>query len=233
MFPLLAESWHNSPDTILVGHSYGGSVITEAGTDSHVVGWVYIAAHIPDAGESEREDVKRFPSALSKTAVQKTPDGFTYIQPNEFREYFATDLPSEVAAFAAHSQMLIPYSSFGAKITMAAWKTKPSWILVATSDKTINPDLERWYGSRAHSHMVEVEGASHAVFGRVPKRSQPSSRQQRLTPNNAEAGILTSRLCMNFQFTSDPISLPGGTSPKLMSELKKAPLSRSKTVQLP
>lgn len=159
-----------SGDTILVGHSYGGSVITEAGTDSHVVGLVYIAAHMPDAGESEREDGKRFPSALSKTtAVKKTPDGFTYIEPNEFREYFAADLPSDVAAFAAHSQMLIPDSSFAARITTAAWKTKPSWMLVATSDKTINPDLERWYASRAHSHMVEVEGASHAVYQSRPK----------------------------------------------------------------
>ena len=85
---------------ILVAHSYGGSVITEAGTDPSVAGLVYVAAHMPDAGESEADDGKRFPSDLSKsTAIKKTADGFDYLDPAQFREYFAADLPAEQAAF--------------------------------------------------------------------------------------------------------------------------------------
>src|SRR3954447_18724349 len=87
---------------ILVAHSYGGAVITEAGTDSSVAGLVYIAAHMPDAGESEAADGKRFPSDLSKsTAIEKTPGGFDYLDPALFREYFAADLPAKQAGFMA------------------------------------------------------------------------------------------------------------------------------------
>src|SRR5271154_2065108 len=93
---------------ILVAHSYGGSVITEAGTDPSVVGLVYIAAHMPDAGEKESEDGKRFPSDLTKSgAIKKTSDGFTYLDPAQFRQYFAADLSEEQADFEAHSQVLI------------------------------------------------------------------------------------------------------------------------------
>lgn len=157
-------------DCILVGHSYGGAVITEAGNDDRVAGLVYVAAHMPDAGESEREDGKRFPSAISKSkAIQKTADDFTYIDPAQFHKYFAADLDPRIAAFGARSQVLIPDRNFEAKITRAAWRTKPSWMLVATADKTIHPDLERWYGARAHSHVIEVKGASHAVYQSRPR----------------------------------------------------------------
>ena len=155
---------------ILVGHSYGGAVITEAGTDSSVVGLVYIAAHMPDAGESEAEDGKRFPSDLSKSnAVKKTADGFTYLDPAQFQEYFAADVPAAQAAFMARSQVLNADANFKAVITTAAWRTNPSWMLVATKDRAINPDLERWYATRANSHKVEVSGASHAVYVSRPK----------------------------------------------------------------
>src|ERR1700736_2216173 len=131
---------------ILVGHSYGGAVITEAGTDSSVAGLVYVAAHMPDAGENEADDGKRFPSDLSKSgAIKKTADGFTYLDPVQFHEYFAADLPAEQAAFMARSQVLNAADNFKAVITTAAWRTKPSWMLVATKDRAINPDLERWY----------------------------------------------------------------------------------------
>ena len=150
---------------ILVAHSYGGAVITEAGTDPSVAGLVYIAAHMPDAGENEADDGKRFPSDLSKSgAIKKTADGFTYLDPARFREYFAADLSAEQAAFMARSQVLNLADNFKAVITTAAWKTKPSWLLVAGSDRTINPDLERWYATRANSHKVEVSGASHSVY---------------------------------------------------------------------
>jgi pimeloyl-ACP methyl ester carboxylesterase len=155
---------------ILVAHSYGGAVITEAGTDPSVAGLVYVAAHMPDAGENEADDGKRFPSDLSKSgAIKKTADGFTYLDPAQFHEYFAADLPAEQAAFMARSQVFNLADNFKAVITTAAWRSKPSWMLVAAADRTINPELERWYAARANSHKVEVPGASHAVYVSRPK----------------------------------------------------------------
>ena len=155
---------------ILVAHSYGGAVATEAGNDPSVVGLVYVAAHMPDAGESEAEDGKRFPSDLSKsTGIKKTPDGFTFLDPAQFHEYFAADLPVDQAAFLARSQVPNFADNFKAIITTAAWRTKPSWMLVAGADRTINPELERWYAKRANSHMIEVPGASHALYVSHPK----------------------------------------------------------------
>ena len=155
---------------ILVAHSYGGSVLTEAGTDPSVVGLVYVAAHMPDAGENEADDGKRFQSDLSKSgAIKKTADGFTYLDPAQFHDYFAADLPAEQAALMARSQVLNFADNFKAVITTAAWRSKPSWMLVAGSERTINPDLERWYATRAKSHMVEVPGASHSVYVSRPK----------------------------------------------------------------
>jgi pimeloyl-ACP methyl ester carboxylesterase len=156
--------------SILVAHSYGGAVITEAGSDPSVAGLVYIAAHMPDAGENEADDGKRFPSDLSKSGgIKKTLDGFTYIDPAQFHEYFAADLSAEQAAFMARSQVFNLGDNFKAVITTAAWRSKPSWMLVAAADRTINPDLERWYATRAHSHKVEVAGASHCVYISRPK----------------------------------------------------------------
>jgi pimeloyl-ACP methyl ester carboxylesterase len=155
---------------ILVGHSYGGAVITEAGADPSVVGLVYIAAHMPDVGENEADDGKRFPSDLSKsTAIEKTADGFTYLDPAQFHEYFAADLTTEQAAFMARSQVLNLAENFKAVITTAAWRSKPSWMLVAGKDRAINPNLERWYAERAKSNKVEVPGASHAVYVSRPR----------------------------------------------------------------
>ena len=123
---------------ILVGHSYGGAVITEAGTDSTVVALVYVAAHMPDVGENEAQDAKRFPSDLSKsTAIKKTPDGFTYLDPAQFHEYFAADVPADLAAFMARAQVFNKGENFQAVITKAAWRSKPSWMIVATKDRAI------------------------------------------------------------------------------------------------
>jgi pimeloyl-ACP methyl ester carboxylesterase len=157
--------------SILVAHSYGGAIITEAGMEPSVAGLVYVAAHMPDAGEKESDDGKRFPSDLAKSgAIKKTPDGFTYIDPAQFHELFAADLPVDQAAFMARSQVFNFADNFSATITTAAWRTKPSWMLVAGSDRTINPDLERWYAKRAGSHTVEVAGASHSVYVSHPKQ---------------------------------------------------------------
>ena len=130
---------------------------------------MYIAAHMPDAGENEADDGKRFPSDLSKFgAIKKTADGFTYLDPAQFHEYFAADLSAEQAAFMARSQVSNLADNFKAVITTPAWRSKPSWML-AESDRTINPDLERCYATRANSHKVEVFGASHAVNVSRPK----------------------------------------------------------------
>jgi pimeloyl-ACP methyl ester carboxylesterase len=155
---------------ILVGHSYGGAVITEAGTDPSVIGLVFVAAHMPDAGENESDDGKLFSSDLSKSgAIKKTADGFTYLDPVRFHEYFAADLSVEQAAFMARSQVPNAADNFKAVITTPAWREKPSWMVVAGADRTINPDLERFYAKRAHSHTVEVAGASHSVYVSHPK----------------------------------------------------------------
>jgi len=155
---------------VVVAHSYGGAVLTEAANDPKVVALVYVAAHMPDAGESEGENGKRFPSDLSKsTAIKKTPDGFTYLDPAQFHEYFAADLPAEQAAFMARSQVFNYADNFNAVITTPAWRSKPSWMVVPTKDRTINPELERWYAARAKSQVVEVSGASHSVYVSRPK----------------------------------------------------------------
>jgi pimeloyl-ACP methyl ester carboxylesterase len=155
---------------VVVAHSYGGAVITEAANDPKVMALVYVAAHMPDAGESEGENGKSFPSDLGKsTAIKKTTDGFTYLDPAQFHEYFAADLPADQAAFMARSQVLNAAENFNAVITTPAWRSKPSWMVVPTKDRTINPDLERWYAARAKSHKVEVSGASHCVYISRPK----------------------------------------------------------------
>src|SRR5438477_5395907 len=104
---------------------------------------------MPDAGENEADDGKRFPNDLNKsTAIKKTADGFTYLDPAQFHEYFAADLSAERAAFMARSQVFNFADNFKAVITTAAWRSKPSWMLVATNVRTINPGLERRNGQR-------------------------------------------------------------------------------------
>jgi pimeloyl-ACP methyl ester carboxylesterase len=156
---------------ILVGHSYGGSIITEAGVDSHVLGLVYVAAHAPDVGEDEGTLGKGTPSVLAKTkgAIKITPDHFTYLDPAKFPKLFAPDLPLEKAQFESRSQVLAAARVFNTPLTAAAWKTKPSWGIVAGSDQIINPDLEKWYYNRAHSQWIIVQGASHSVYESRPK----------------------------------------------------------------
>jgi pimeloyl-ACP methyl ester carboxylesterase len=158
--------------TILVGHSYGGSVITEAGVHSNVVGLVYVAAHAPNVGEDEAALGKGKPSYTSKQtgAVEKTDDGYTYLNPAVFPKDFAADLPLKQARFESRSQMLTAAKVFSAPLTTAAWTTKPSWGIVAADDKIISPDLERWYYARAHSHTTVIPGASHSVYESRPQQ---------------------------------------------------------------
>jgi len=152
---------------ILVAHSYGGAVITTAGNDSLVAGLVYIAAHAPDNGETEAGNGKLYPSAY--TSLIKRNDGYDYINPVNFAADFAADVPLKQAEFMAQSQGITADAVFHAVINDPAWKKKPSWYMVAKSDRIIHPDLERMYAKRANSYTVEIEGASHSVFVSHPK----------------------------------------------------------------
>jgi pimeloyl-ACP methyl ester carboxylesterase len=150
---------------VLVGHSYGGAIITEAGNDDHVKSLVYIAAHALDVGETEASNGKKYPN--STKAVVKTPDNFLYLNPTDYPSAFAADLPRAQAEFEAHAQMPTSAAVFTAEVADPAWKKKQ--YMVAKADKIINPDLERMYASRTHAHTVEIDGASHSVYESHPK----------------------------------------------------------------
>jgi pimeloyl-ACP methyl ester carboxylesterase len=147
--------------TLLVGHSYGGVVITEAGNAPNVVGLVYIAAFIPDQGESAVSLLSSAPAANND--MRATKDDFLYLEPAAFPADFAGDVPPAQANFMAHSQPMLAKAGGGAPVTAAAWHQKKSWALVATRDHNINPDLERKMAKRAGSETIEVH-ASHAVY---------------------------------------------------------------------
>lgn len=147
--------------SVLVGHSYGGAVITEAGNDPKVSGLVYVAAFEPDAGESPMDLAKKTPSA--STAIKATSDGFLYLDPAHFHADFAADLPAAEAAFIANAQVMPAAASFATPISRAAWKTKPSWAVVATADRAINPELERYMTKRAGSTTIELD-SSHVAY---------------------------------------------------------------------
>jgi pimeloyl-ACP methyl ester carboxylesterase len=156
---------------ILVAHSYGGSVITEAGVHSKVAGLVYVAAHAPDIGEDEATLGAKHPSILAKTkgAIQVTSDGFTFLRPDLFPKLFAPELREARANFMARSQVLAAAKVFHTPLTAAAWRSKPSWGIVAGADQIINPDLEKWYYARAKSHWIIVAGAGHDIYEARPK----------------------------------------------------------------
>jgi pimeloyl-ACP methyl ester carboxylesterase len=147
--------------SILVGHSYGGAVITQAGNDEHVAGLVYIAAFEPGAGESLKDLTGKFPAAIR--SIKETSDSHLYIDPSHFHADFAADVPQAEAAFMASSQVMPAIKSFTSPVTQPAWKAKPSWAVVATADRTVSPELERWMARRAGSTVVEVN-SSHVAF---------------------------------------------------------------------
>jgi pimeloyl-ACP methyl ester carboxylesterase len=153
---------------ILVGHSYGGAVITEAGNDPKVSGLVYIAAFVPDAGESAASIEQAMPQA--STAFKADSNGNWWIDQAHFAADFAADVPPAVSRLMAQSQVPISTDSFTSKITTPAWKTKPSWYMVATEDRSINPDNERRMARRANATTVEVK-ASHVAYMSKPKET--------------------------------------------------------------
>jgi len=157
-----------SGPVVLVGHSYGGAVITEAGNDPKVAALVYIAAFELDAGESCATIEKALPPATK--GIKPTDDGYFYIDPAVFAADFAADVPAPKAAFMAESQVLISGDSFTSPVTTPAWKSKPSWYMVATADRSINPDQERMMAKRANAKTIEVN-SSHVAYISHPKET--------------------------------------------------------------
>jgi pimeloyl-ACP methyl ester carboxylesterase len=157
----------NGP-AILVGHSYGGAVITEAGTDPKVAGLVYIAAFAPDKGESVGSLIKGFPSSGPQPPILPPVDGFLMLDKAKFPESFAGDVSPEEAAFMADSQVPWGLGAISGTISEPAWRTKPSWYLVTTEDKMIPPDAQRGMSKRAGTTVVEVKG-SHAIYVSQPQ----------------------------------------------------------------
>ena len=148
---------------VVVGHSYGGAVITQAAAGSaNVKALVYVAAFAPEVGEPIGAFGQQYPAPLG-AALKQDPSGFLYIDPAKFHEVFAADLPVAETNVAAAVQKPIIGSVFGASVTEAAWKTIPSWYLVSQDDKAINPDLERFYAKRMKATTTEVK-ASHVAF---------------------------------------------------------------------
>ena len=151
-----------SGPVILVGHSYGGAVITEAGNDPKVAGLVYIAAFAPDKGESVSTLIKDAPPGAPVPPILPPVDGFLFLEKAKFSAAFAADVDAEKAAFMADSQVPWGVGALSGKISEAAWRTKPSWYLVATEDKMIPPPAQRFMSKRAGSTVVEAAG-SHAI----------------------------------------------------------------------
>jgi pimeloyl-ACP methyl ester carboxylesterase len=157
-----------SGPVILVGHSYGGAVITEAGNDPKVVGLVYVAAFAPDRGESVSALIKNPPPGAPVPPILPPQDGYLFLDKAKFAASFAADVSPDTAAFMADSQVPWGVAALGGTISEAAWKTKPSWYLLTTDDKMIPPDAQRAMSTRAGSTVVEVKG-SHAVYVSQPQ----------------------------------------------------------------
>jgi pimeloyl-ACP methyl ester carboxylesterase len=153
---------------ILVGHSYGGAVITEAGNDPKVAGLVYITAFAPDKGESVSSLIANPPPGAPVPPILPPQDGCLFLDRAKFPASFAADVDAEKAAFMADSQVPWGVEALSGKIREPAWKTKPSWYLIVTDDKMIPPDAQRSMSKRAGSTVVEVKG-SHAIYVSQPE----------------------------------------------------------------
>jgi pimeloyl-ACP methyl ester carboxylesterase len=148
--------------TVLVGHSYGGAIISEAGVHPNVKALVYVAAFVPDAGESLFKMLKDAPPDPNSPMLPPK-DGFMWLDRAKFHANFCADVPVAKARFMADSQVPLGLAAFEADLTVAAWKTKKSWYIVATEDKMIPPDAERGMAKRAKAQVTEIK-ASHAVY---------------------------------------------------------------------
>ena len=152
---------------VLVGHSYGGAVITEAGNDPKVAALVYVAAAAPDAGESVNGLLANLPPDAPVAPILPPRDGFLFLDRDEFHASFAGDVPADVAEFMADSQVPWGVAALSGTISQPAWRAKPSWYLVVTEDRMIPPAAQRAMAKRAGSTVVEVKG-SHAIYVSQP-----------------------------------------------------------------
>jgi pimeloyl-ACP methyl ester carboxylesterase len=153
---------------VLVGHSYGGAVITEAGNHAKVAALVYIAAFAPDRGESVNTLIANPPPGAPVPPILPPQDGFLFLDKDAFPGSFAADVNPDLAAFMADSQVPWGVNALAGAITEPAWRTKPSWYLVATEDRMIPPDAQRFMSQRANATVVET-AASHAVYVSRPE----------------------------------------------------------------
>ena len=156
-----------SEPVILVGHSYGGAVITEAGNHPNVRALVYVAAFVPDVGESVNTLIEGFPTDGPQPPILPPQDGFLLLDREKFHGSFAGDLSADQAAFMADSQVPWGVDALGGTISEAAWRSKPSWYLVTTEDRMIPPSAQREMSARAGSTVTEVDG-SHAIYVSQP-----------------------------------------------------------------
>jgi pimeloyl-ACP methyl ester carboxylesterase len=166
------EATHNVLDqqdgpAILVGHSYGGVVITEAGMHDKVAGLVYIAAFAPDGGESVNALIADPPPGAPVPPILPPVDGFLFLDREKFADSFAADLPADEAAFMADSQLPWGVEALNGTVTEPAWRSKPSWYLVAADDRMIPPPAQRAMSERAGSTVVEAPG-SHSIYVSQP-----------------------------------------------------------------
>jgi pimeloyl-ACP methyl ester carboxylesterase len=162
------ETTHNVLDlqdgpTILVGHSYGGAVITEAGTHESVAGLVYITAFAPDKGESVSTLIADPPPGAPVPPILPPVDGFLFLDKDKFAASFAADLPATTAAFMADSQVPWGVEALNGVVSEPAWRSKPNWYLVATEDRMIPPVAQRAMAGRAGATTTELPG-SHAIY---------------------------------------------------------------------
>jgi pimeloyl-ACP methyl ester carboxylesterase len=167
---------------VLVGHSYGGAVITEAGLDDNVAALVYITAFAPDKGESVDSLIAGFPAGGPQPPILPPQDGFLFLDRDKFHASFAGDLPAGQAAFMADAQVPWGLNATGGTISEAAWRMKPSWYLVVTDDRMIPPAAQRTMSERTGSTVTEVPG-SHSIYV-----SQPAAVAAIITQAAAAAG---------------------------------------------
>jgi pimeloyl-ACP methyl ester carboxylesterase len=165
----------NGP-AILVGHSYGGAVITEAGNHERVAGLVYIAAFAPDAGESVSTLLADLPPDGPVPPILPPQDGFLFLDRERFAASFAADVPAREAAFMADSQVPWGVEALDGEINQAAWRSKPSWYLIATDDRMIPPPLQRQMAERAGSTVAE-EAGSHSIYISQPQAVAALTKQ--------------------------------------------------------
>jgi pimeloyl-ACP methyl ester carboxylesterase len=158
---------------VLVGHSYGGAVVTVAGASDKVAALVYVSAFVPDAGESIADLQGRFPSLAMGDFLQPRPlpDGIVElsVDPVRFQDVFCADVPDDVAAFMAHAQRPLAAAALEEQVAVAAWRVKPSWGVFGTGDRPIAPDLHRFVLDRSGSTVTEIEGASHFALVSKPE----------------------------------------------------------------